>query len=73
VGIAADLVPRAGDRLPEVLVTQAAAYSAVGRFDEAIAAARQAAELAQQRRDAALLAQIRTQLRQYEARRPLHP
>ncbi len=73
VAIATDLVQRGGTRLPEALAAQAAAYSAVGRFDEAIAAARHAADLAQQRRDPELFAQVQSQLRLYEAHRPLHP
>ena len=71
VDIAAHLVARARERLPEALVTQAAALAEAGRFDEAITAARRAAELAGERQDAGLVAQIRDHLRLYEARSPL--
>ncbi|MFQ5600820.1 MAG: tetratricopeptide repeat protein, partial [Candidatus Krumholzibacteriia bacterium] len=71
VGLAERVVRSARERLPQALKTKAAALADVGRFEEAIATARQAAELAQERNDPALAARIRTHIERYEARMPL--
>jgi tetratricopeptide (TPR) repeat protein len=55
---------------PSLLDTLATAYAAAGQFDAAVATARQAAEGAQQRGDAASAAQFRARLALYQRREP---
>jgi protein O-mannosyl-transferase len=55
-----------GGQNPAMLRTLAAAYAETGRFPDAVAAARQALALAEQRTDAALTASLREQLGFYE-------
>jgi tetratricopeptide (TPR) repeat protein len=55
---------------PAALDTLAAGYAAAGRFDDARAAARRGAELAEARGDGALALAIRRRLDLYERRRP---
>jgi tetratricopeptide (TPR) repeat protein len=55
---------------PSLLDTLAAAYAAAGQFDAAVATARQAAERAQQRGDAASAAEFRARLALYQRGEP---
>ncbi len=61
---------RAGARNPMMPATLAAAYAEAGRFDQAVAAARRALELATRQNNAAMVAAIQAQLNCYEARSP---
>jgi tetratricopeptide (TPR) repeat protein len=57
-------------RDPAVLDTLAAAYASAGRFEDARQTARRAIELAKERGDAALVAEISERLDRYRAGRP---
>ncbi len=65
--VAERLVQSAEERLPEALEAQAAAYAALGRFDDAVRTAQRAADLAQQRNDPRLASRIREQIKRYQA------
>jgi tetratricopeptide (TPR) repeat protein len=56
---------------PDLLDTLAAAYAELGRFDEALATANQAAQLADQRGDAPSANKLRLRADQYAKRMPL--
>ena len=56
--------------IPDVLDALAAAYAEVGRFDEAVANARRALELAQQQQRASLVETLRGRLSRYQAGLP---
>jgi tetratricopeptide (TPR) repeat protein len=58
------------DEKPNHLDTLAAAYAADGRFDDAVRTASRAAQLAEEQRDASLLADIRRNLDRYRASQP---
>jgi tetratricopeptide (TPR) repeat protein len=62
-----------GDRRPDVFDTLAAAYAEAGRFPEALAAARKALNLAEQRNARALADAVRARIALYEAGKPLRP
>ena len=72
VRLAEEASQRAPEQDPGMLDTLAAAYGEAGRFDEAIATARQAHELAESMGLADLAAEIRARLELYEARQPYH-
>jgi len=59
-----------GGRQAEVLDTLAAAYAEAGRFQEALATARKALELATQQNKQALADALRTRIILYEAGKP---
>ena len=61
-----------GGRQPVILDTLAAAYAEADRFPEALATARKALELAEQRHDKVLIAALRSRMALYEAGRPFH-
>lgn len=61
---------QSGGRGPNVLNTLAAAYAAVGRFEEAAATASEAIGLAEKVGQARLAGQIRTRLELYEKQKP---
>jgi tetratricopeptide (TPR) repeat protein len=69
VYLAREAVEATARRQPEFLDTLAAAYAAAGRFDEAVAAAREALALARQERPE-LAGPVERRLRLYEARKP---
>jgi tetratricopeptide (TPR) repeat protein len=62
----------AGGRQPVILDTLAAAYAEASRFAEALATARKALELAEQRHDKVLIDALRSRIALYEAGRPFH-
>ncbi len=57
---------------PVVLGTLAAAYAEQGRFDESVAAATQALELARKAHSVQVAGRIETQLESYRAQKPFH-
>ena len=59
-----------GDRNPSALDTLAAAYAEAGRFDEAVATAREALALAEEAKLSTLADRLRVRLELYEARKP---
>lgn len=61
-----------GNANPIMLRTLAAAYAEVGRFQEAVATAQRAAQLAEAQSDPALADKIRSDLKLYQAGKPLH-
>jgi Tfp pilus assembly protein PilF len=61
-----------GGRQPVILDTLAAAYAEADRFPEALATARKALELAEQRHDKVLIDALRSRMALYEAGRPFH-
>jgi cytochrome c-type biogenesis protein CcmH/NrfG len=73
---AVELAARARDldrsQHPVVIGTLAAAYAEAGRFEEAVAAARQAHDLAQAQGDATVAARNLELLEIYRSRRPFH-
>lgn len=62
--------PLAPDQEPEMLDALAAAYAELMRFDEAIAASRQAIQLASSTRSTQVVDEMRGRLALYEARKP---
>jgi serine/threonine-protein kinase len=61
-----------GGRQPVILDTLAAAYAEADRFPEALATARKALELAEQRHDKVVIDALRSRIALYEAGRPFH-
>jgi tetratricopeptide (TPR) repeat protein len=61
-----------GGKYSSVLDTLAAAYAEAGRFDEAVAAAKRASELARQAQDDGLASAIEARLDLYQKQRPYH-
>jgi len=71
VAFATQAVKLTGGKDPSVLNTQSAAYAAAGRFDEALATARQALQLAEARSDSDLVATLQKEIRLYQMHRAL--
>jgi len=71
VALAEGLCRQTGYREPRALVVLAAAYAEAGRFPEAVSRAREALQLAQASGQKELAADLREQLRLYEAGRPV--
>jgi tetratricopeptide (TPR) repeat protein len=68
--IADEVCRQTGLAEPQALATKAAALAALGRFDEAVAAAEQAADLARSHGKTRLEKEIEVHLKQYRAGRP---
>ena len=73
VGFAQQAVALSGGREPQFLRTLGAAYAETGRFPEAIAAARQAAAIANMQGKQRLAKNLEQDLVLYRANRPLRP
>ncbi len=72
LALAEDLARASAERDPVILDTLAAAQAECGKFDEALATARRAANLARTQGNAPLTEDIRSRLLLYEARTPFH-
>jgi tetratricopeptide (TPR) repeat protein len=70
VDLAEDVMNRAGHANAIVLRTAAAAYAEVGRFDDAIAAAQQAIEIAKATGNEAVIVDLERSITAYSARQP---
>jgi tetratricopeptide (TPR) repeat protein len=70
VALAEEAAAASGRRSPEILDTLSVAYAAVGRRDEAMAAAEEALARAERRGQAGLAARIRARLDAWEAAGP---
>jgi len=70
VKLAERSVQLSGERNPVYLDTLAAAYAEVGRFPEAIAAARKALDLAAQQHREGLVESLNTRIKLYESQQP---
>ena len=62
----------AGDRVPQILDTLAAAYASAGQYDKAVQTADRAIELASKTNQADTAVSIRKRLRLYKAQTPYY-